>query len=552
MSISEQPTQPRPPGDPPPRVPRSGETSRLARHAGLTGAATLASRVLGLVRDQVLAAFFGAGNDMDAFVVAFRIPNLVRDLFAEGAMSAAFVPTFTRELTLRGKPQAWRLGNNALNALLVVTGVLVVAGMVFARPLIGVYAGAFASVPGKFELTVQLTRVVLPFLAMVAVAAVAMGMLNSLHHYFVPALAPAMFNVATIVLVFGLAPLMPRAGLPPIMAVAIAALAGGVGQIAIQWPALRREGFRYARLLDLRDPGLRRVLLLMGPGTMGLAATQVNLFVNTLLATSQGTGAASWLSYAFRLMYLPIGLVGVSIGTAVLPAVSRHAAAGDPAGIRHTVSRGLAMMLMLNLPATIGLMVLATPIVQLLFERGHFLPADTAATAAALRWYAVGLIGYAAVRIASPTFYAIGESRTPVMVSAAAIAVNVAASVALVRAIGFAGLALGTSIAAIANAALLLELLRRRLGGLEGRLLLTTLLKVAAATAVMAVAAVAMLLAMDRAAPGASLAAQAARLGATIGGSLAALAVTANLLGIEAFDEAVEMVGARLRKLRRK
>ena len=537
MSSSEQSSEQPSPGD------------RIARHAGLTGAATLASRVLGLVRDQVLAAFFGAGNDMDAFVVAFRIPNLVRDLFAEGAMSAAFVPTFTRELTLRGKRDAWRLGNNILHALLLATGVFVVAGIVLARPLIGLYAGDFARVPGKLELTVQLTRAVLPFLAMVAVAAAAMGMLNSLHHYFVPALSPAMFNVATIVLVAGLAPVMPRFGLPPIMAVAIAALAGGLGQIAIQWPALRREGFRYAAIFDPRDPGLRRVLILMGPGTIGLAATQVNLFVNTLLATGQGTGAASWLTYAFRLMYLPIGLFGVSIGTALLPAVSRHATVGDAQGIRHTVSRGLAMMLMFNVPATLGLMVLATPIVRLLFEHGHFLPADTAATAAALRLYAVGLTGYSAVRIASPTFYAIGDSRTPAMVSAGAIAVNVIASVALVRAIGFEGLALGTSIAAIVNAALLLGLLRRRLGGLEGRPLMTTLVKVTASSMVMALAAVMILFAMDRAVPGAAMAAQAIRLGATIGGSLAALAVTANLLGVEAFGDAVEMARSRVRKV---
>jgi hypothetical protein len=203
----------------PPREP-------LTRYAGLTGAATLASRLLGLARDQTLAAVFGAGNAMDAFVVAFRIPNLVRDLFAEGAMSAAFVPTFTRELSLHGKEAAFRLGNNVINALFITTGVLVAAGIVFAHPLIVLYAGSFASVPGKLELTERLTRVVLPFLPMVAVAAAAMGMLNSLHHYFIPALSPAMFNIATIVGVLALVPLMPRLGLPPIMAVAIAALAG--------------------------------------------------------------------------------------------------------------------------------------------------------------------------------------------------------------------------------------------------------------------------------------------------------------------------------------
>ena len=538
MSDSEQ----RSPPAAPPREP-------LARYAGLTGVATLTSRLLGLARDQVLAAFFGAGNDMDAFVVAFRIPNLLRDLVGEGAMSAAFVPTFTRELALNGKPHAWRLGNNVLNALLVTTGAIVLCGVIFARPLVGLYAGDFARVPGKLDLTVQLARIVLPFLTLAAIAAAAMGMLNSLHHFFVPALSPAMFNIATIAGVFLLVPLMPRLGLPSIMAVAIAAVAGGFGQAAIQWPSLRREGFQYRPLLDPRDPALRRVLLLMGPGTIGLAATQVNLFVSTVLATSQGTGAASWLTYAFRLMYLPIGLFGVSIGTAVLPAVSRHAAVSDAAGIRRTVSRGLALMLMLNVPATIGLIVLATPIVELLFERGQFLPADTAATAAAVRLYAIGLVGYSAVRIASPTFYAIGDSRTPAIVSALVILVNVLVSIALVRAMGFAGLALATSIAAVANAAILVWLLRGRLDGLDGRRLLMTLAKVTLAAGVMAVTTVAIQHAMDRVAPGAHLSMRLLRLMASIGGGIAALAGVAKILGVEEFDDAAALVLGRVRKL---
>jgi putative peptidoglycan lipid II flippase len=537
----------------PDTVSDSGHPARggggLARYAGVTGVATLTSRLLGLGRDQVLAAFFGAGNEMDAFVVAFRIPNLVRDLFAEGAMSAAFVPTFTHELTLKGKADAWRLANNVLNALLITTGTLVVVGILFARPLIDAYAGDFASVPGKLELTVRLTRVMLPFLTMVAVAAATMGMLNSLHHYFVPALSPAMFNIAAIAGAFTLVPIMPALGQPAIMAIAIAALVGGFGQAAIQWPALRREGFRYRPVFDPRDPALRRTLILMGPGTIGLAATQVNLFVNTLLATSQGTGAASWLTYAFRLMYLPIGLFGVSIGTAVLPAVSRYAAVNDAGGIRRTVSRGLGMMLMLNVPATVGLYVLATPIVRLLFERGQFVPADTAATAAAARLYALGLAGYSAVRIASPTFYALGDSRVPAAVSAGAIAVNIVASVALVRAIGFEGLALGTSLASIANGAALVWLLRQRLGSLDGRRLLMTLMKTAASSAVMAIAAVAILQEMERLTPGSGLLPQLVRLGASIGGGLVALALAAMLLKVDEFEDALAMIFGRVQKL---
>ena len=522
---------------------------RLARSAGLAGAATLASRILGLARETVLAAIFGAGNDMDAYFVAFRIPNLVRDLFAEGAMSAAFVPTFTRHLTLHGKEDAWRLGNNVLNALLVVTSVLVVLAIAFVRPLVTWYAGDFASVPGKLELTIQLTRVMLPFLTLAAVAAALMGMLNSLNHYFLPALAPATFNVASIVCALTLVPLMPVFGWPPIMAIAIAAILGGLAQVALQWPPLAREGFRYRLFLDPGDAGLRRVLLLMGPGTLGLAATQVNLFVNTLLAASQGTGAVSWLTYAFRLMYLPIGLFGVSIATAVLPAASRHAALEDESSVRETLSRGLALMLALNVPATIGLAVLATPIVRLLLERGHFLASDTASTASALQFYAVGLVGYSTARIISPVFYTLGESRVPVAASTVSITVNIVASVLLVRVLGFRGLALGTSVAAIANGGLLLLLLRRRLHGIDGVHLAATCGKIVAASGVMAAVAVGVERWMTGVAPGTSTALQAARLAVAIGAGVVALGVSAKLLRVAELDAAIALARESVRKL---
>ena len=462
----------------------------LARSAGVTGVATLSSRILGLARDQVLAAFFGAGSDMDAFIVAFRIPNLVRDLFAEGAMSAAFVPTFTSRLTLHGKDEAWRLANNLITALLLVTGGAVVAGALYARPLVTAYAGSFSRVPGQLELTISLTRVMLPFLTMVSLAAAAMGMLNSLHHYFVPALSPAMFNIAIIAGAWALVPLMPALGLAPITAIAIAALVGGALQLAVQWPSLRREGFRYRPVLDPRDPGLHQVLVLMGPGTIGLAATQVSLFVNTLLATSQETGAVSWLAYAFRLMYLPIGLFGVSIATAALPAVSRHAAVDDQAGTRRLVAQALGMTIVLCLPATFGLVTLAEPIVRLLFERGRFSAVDTVSTAAALRYYAVGLLGYASVRVSSPVFYAIRQSKVPVIVSLWTIALSIVINVVLVRVMGFRGLALGTSLAVLVNGGALLLLLHRRLGGIEHGALVLTFMKTIVASIIMAAVSV--------------------------------------------------------------
>ena len=518
----------------------------LARSAAAAGAATLTSRILGVVREQVLAALFGAGNAMDAYNVAFRIPNLVRDLFAEGAMSSAFVPTFTRHLTTDGKASAWRLGNYVINALIVVTAGLVVLGIVFAEPIVALFAGAYRSVPGKLELTVLLTRMMLPFLTFVALAAAVMGMLNALHRFFIPALSPAMYNVATIACALLLVPVMPAVGLPPIAAIAIGSLLGGVAQLALQWPALRREGFAYRPVLDWRDENLRRVLLLMGPGTIGLAATQVNVFVNTVLATGEGTGAVSWLNYAFRLMYLPIGLFGVSIATATLPTVARHVAQQDETAARRTIADSLSLMMMLNVPATIGLMVLAAPIVRVIFERNAFTAADTMATAAALQFYAIGLLGYSVVRIASPVFYALGQNLTPVKVSVATVLVNVVLNIVLARILGYRGLALGTSIAALFNAALLMFLLRRRLGGLEGRRVASSFVRIVIAAALMGAATVAVDRGLGVWWPGDGLAAQIVRLGSTILAALAVLGGAAHLLRIREFAEGVALVARRL------
>jgi putative peptidoglycan lipid II flippase len=531
--------------------PAPATSPHLAKSAGVIGAATMTSRLLGLVRDQVLAFLFGAGNQMDAYNIAFRIPNLVRDLFAEGAMSAAFVPTFTRTLTNEGRDQAWRLGNLVINALLLATGVIVIAGMVFATPITTLFASAYSAVPGKLELTVSLTRIMFPFLLLVAVAAALMGMLNSLHRFFIPAISPAMFNVGSILCTIGLAPVMPAMGLPVIAAPAIGVLVGGFGQMAVQWPALRREGYRYRPALDFRDEGLRRVLVLMGPGVIGLAAVQINLVVNSILATGEGTGAVSALSYAFRLMYLPIGIFGVSIATAVVPTLSRHAARNDTAGMRETVSNGLRLMLMLNVPATVGLIALSTPIVALIFEHGRFTPADTAATAAALACYAPGLVGYSAVKIAVPSFYSIRESRTPVLVSTATVLLNVALNLTLVRVMGFKGLALGTAISAIFNAALLLWVLRSRLGGLDERRVAVSFAKISLASLVMGMAAWGADVTMAARLPSHAIPVLALRVVGAVAVALVALDLTARLVRADDFNEARALVLARLRRLRR-
>lgn len=443
----------------------------LARAAGVISFATLVSRLLGLVREQIFAAFFGAGFAVDAFQVAFRIPNLLRDLFAEGAMSASFVPTLTRVQEREGRDAAMRLANLIINFLLVVVSVICLLGILFARWIVPVMAPGFGRVPGKLELTTQMTQIMTPFLLLVALAAAVMGVLNTRRVYFIPAVAPSMLNIALIASGFLLAPLCPRFGVEPIVGMAVGVLLGGLGQLLIQVPSLRDQGFRWRPAFSFRDPGVMRVVTLMAPAAVGLAATQVNIFVNTLLASLLPQGSVSWLNYAYRLMQLPIGLFGVAIATVTLAEVSRHAARKDMPELKRTFSFSLRFGLFLTLPATMLLIALAHPIVVLLYQHGRFTPGDSWQTAQALWAYAVGLSAFAAVRVMVPVYYSLGMTRIPVIISFVTIAVNVVLNVALMGPLQHRGLALATSIASILNFALLFEVLRRKIGGLGGRLL---------------------------------------------------------------------------------
>ena len=521
-------------------------TPGVARSAGLVGIATMASRILGLLREQIFLVTFGAGHAMDAYNVAFRLPNLVRDLFAEGAMSAAFLPTFTRELQGKGKDAAWDLGRVVITGLVVVTGAIALLGVLLAGPLTRWIAPEFGRVPGKLELTTTLTQVMFPFLMLIAVAVACMGMLNSLRSFFVPALAPAMFNVACIASIYLVVPFMPGLGWDPMVGLAIGTILGGLGQIVLQWPALRREGFRFWPRFAPTDPRFLEVVRLMLPGTLGLAAAQVNQLVNVYLATSEGEGAVTYLGFAFRLMYLPIGLFGVSIATAAIPGITRHAAEGDTAGVRNDVSQALRMMLMLNVPATLGLIALAGPIVELLVEYRRVTSHNTAGIAAALIGYAPGLVGYSAVKIASPTFYALRDARTPVTVGMIAIALNVVLNLLLVRYFSYAGLALGTGIAALANAGILFWLLRRRLDGLDDARVLVALVKIVVASLVMAAAAWGVEHELAIVWAGHEPWRRAVRVGLAIGAGLGTLALTARLLRLHEFQVAFGRVWSRV------
>ncbi len=465
------------PGDPPPR---------LARTAGLISAATMLSRVLGLAREQLFAALLGASKFADAFNVAFRIPNLLRDLFAEGALSQAFVPAFKQSLKQEGRESAHVLGQRVAGTLTLVIGLVVLAAGVFAPAIVDVMADDFAG--DKRDLTIELTRIMLPFLPAVSLAAVAMGMLNAQDRYAAPALAPAMFNIASIGVGLGLW----LAGVEPrwvAIGWSLGTLAGGVAQLGIQIPSLWKLGFRpWLRLdLGLRDPRVKRIALLMMPAIAGLAAVQVNIFVNTMFATSE-EGAVSWLNYAFRFLQLPIGVFGVAIATVTTTRFADAAADADRPRMAAQCGESLRLVAFLTVPATVGLWLLAEPIVRLIYEHGRFHAGDTAATARALELYVIGLVAYAAVKVLAPAFYAIDRARIPMLASMTAVAGNLAVNISLHDRYGYKILALGTAVSALLNFAIVYVGFQRQVAALAHGALAGHLARVCAAAGIMGVA----------------------------------------------------------------
>src|SRR5574340_423349 len=448
---------------------RSGASAapvRVGRAVWLS-AATMASRVLGLVRDQLFAILIGANRFSDAFVVAFRIPNLLRDLFAEGALSSAFVPVFADAHRNRGREAAYRLANAVVGLILLVVGAITLLGVAFAGPVVAALAPGYA--PDQAALAAGLTRIMMPFLLLVSLSAAAMGMLNAQGRFTAPAVAPALFNVGSIAVGLGLW----LAGLPPERAVvgwSVGTLLGGFLQLAAQLPSLRAAGYRPRPSLaraDLRDPGIERIFRLMGAAVIGLSATQVNIVVNTVFASHE-EGANTWLQMAFRLMQLPLGVFGVAIATVAGAGVAQRAAARDMGAVRETLASALRLVAFLNVPSAVGLAVLARPIISVIYEHGRFHASDTDATAQALVCYALGLYAYSGVKVLAPAFYALDRARIPVIGSVLGMVSNVALNLALYPVLGFRGVALGTSLAAVANFAVLAWAWRRRHGPMGG------------------------------------------------------------------------------------
>ncbi|MFZ1701563.1 MAG: murein biosynthesis integral membrane protein MurJ [Pyrinomonadaceae bacterium] len=518
--MSDEP-QPRPAAETPESLaepggisPSATKQTSVARSAGIVSIAVMFSRVLGLLREMIFANFFGSGFLYDAYVVAFRIPNVLRDLFAEGALSVAFVKVFTDYQVNKGEKEAWRLASLVLNLLAVVMSAICIVGIIFSRQFVGLIADGFS--PEKAALATTLTQIMFPFILLVALAALAMGVLNTKGVFGVPASASTVFNIVSILFGLGLAFWLSGGGwlnsndksaIPDaasqwaIIGMAIGTLIGGAAQFLMQIPSLVKVGFKFTPILSFADEGVRKVMALMGPAIIGTSAVQVNVLINTYFVSGI-EGAQGWLSYSFRLMQLPIGLFGVAVGTAAIPVLSRLASEGKIKDFRDTVSSSMNLVFLMTLPSACGLIILGEPIVRLIYERGRFDETSTAMSAAALAGYSIGLTGYAAIKILSPAFYALNDAKTPMIIAIASIGVNLVGSYFLRNWLsgygvtpetpggyGHVGVALATSIVALVNFVALFLIMRKRIKRLNGRDIALSFLKIAAASAVLSAVA---------------------------------------------------------------
>lgn len=500
------------------QTPYPEQPKSVARSAGIVSIAVMFSRVLGLVRETIFAKYFGAGFLYDAFIVGFRIPNLLRDLFAEGALSAAFVKVFTDYQVKNSEKEAWRLASLIFNGLSVVLSVICIAGIflspLFVKLITYNYLGDpnHYYPPEKAALATTLMQIMFPFILLVALAALAMGVLNTKGRFGIPASASTAFNVASIVVGLGLAFWLAggewerstdKLAIPTdaaqwaIIGMSIGTLVGGLAQLMIQIPSLYKVGFRFSPIISFTDPGVKRVMRLMGPAIIGTGAIQIKVLVDTVVASGID-GGASWLNYSFRLMQFPIGVFGVAVGTAAIPTLSRLIAENNVDKFRKTMADAVKLVLLLAVPSACGLIVLGDPIIALIYQRGEFNAFDTNMTAWALTAYSVGLAAYAAIKVVSPGFYALDDAKTPMYISLASILVHVPASFGMMQLLstvgvsperpngyGHAGVALATSIVATVNLLALFWFMRKKIGRINGGEILRSLIKVIAASVVM-------------------------------------------------------------------
>ena len=473
------------------------QNQNVTRAAGVVSIAVMASRLLGLARETAIGYYFPSKTSADPFYLAFRIPNFLRDMFGEGILSKAFITTFLATEAEEGEAAAWNLTNRIFSlAFLVLIGIIVL-GIIFAPVVVDVLARDnfdrhldnvdHFGFDSKIELAIYLTQLMFPYLLFVSFAAIAMGLLNSKGRFGIPACASTFFNVSSVAVGIGGYYLFPLIEIHPVTGMAIGVIVGGIAQFLIQVPSMYRVGYRYRPLLSLRDPRVLQVLHLIGPAVLGVAAVQVNLLTNTFFITSD-SGWLTWITRAYRVMHLPIGIFGVAISTVALPQLAKLVAAGETENFRNALSYSLRLMLVLTIPAGIGLMVLSEPICRLLYEWGATLEEDTIETAGLLFVYAFGLCGFSMLKIVTDGFYAYKDIRAPVIVSICAVVLNICLNYLFIyreffldpRAVVFS-----TVLTVTLNCAVLLLLLRRKVGRLGLQSVVPLTLKTLTASAVM-------------------------------------------------------------------
>ncbi|MDD5259721.1 MAG: murein biosynthesis integral membrane protein MurJ [bacterium] len=457
-------------------------STKIAKSIGTVSGATLLSRVLGYVRDMVVASRFGNGWAADAFYLAFRIPNVLRDLLGEGSLSSGFIPVFSECLVKKGKNEAATLYSACLGILLVILSGVTLLGMIFAPAVVRLIAWGWWNKPDQLALAIKLTRIMFPFIAFISLSALAMGALNSLQVFFIPAAAPMMLSVFEIAAVLWLVPLMKV----PIEGLAWGVLLGGLFQFLWQVPYLAKNGFLH-RIIFRITPLVRKIGILMIPVAIGSGVRQLNVLIDQVCASFLQDGSIMALYYANRLYQLPLALFGLSIVTVALPAMSLSAAKKDLDQLKHTFSLSIRMTMFTLIPSTIGLIVLGQPIIRLLFEHGSFNAQGTALTALALAFYALGLIFFAGAKIGASAFYALQDTKTPVKIAIAAMVLNTVLNIILMKFLRVGGLALATSISAAFNMAALVYILRQRIGALGASRIWASMQKVLLAAAAMGV-----------------------------------------------------------------
>ncbi|MEA5113934.1 MAG: murein biosynthesis integral membrane protein MurJ [Geobacteraceae bacterium] len=519
------------------------EKKQIARAAGVLGIATILSRIMGMVRDMVVSRLFGAGYATDAFFAAFQIPNMLRRFFAEGALTSAFVPTFSEWLSRKGEDEARDLANICFSLLTVVMSVVTLLGVIFSPFIVSLMFPGFRAEPNKLELTIFLNRLMFPYIFFISLVALCMGILNTVRHFFTPAISTVFLNLSMILCAI----LLHGWFAVPITALAVGVLLGGVLQLLLQIPVLYRKGFPLRLRFVPGHPAVRRMALLMGPSIFGVGVYYLNIMVSAILASLLPQGSVSYLYYAQRLFEFPQGIFTVSIAQAVLPSMSKQAAEGDLPGLKDSLAFGLRLTLFITIPAMMGLLVCSTPIFSLLFMGGAFDYGKAVNSAEALFYYSFGLSFVAIVRVLVPAFYALKDTRTPVITAFAAFLLNVGFSLVLMGPLLHGGLALATTLSAFCNMVFLLFFLRRKIGLFGGRAIFISGGKVLLASFPMAALVFYGMRIIDWSRPGEKVL-KSAVLGSSIAIGVLAFVIAARLLKCAEVAAVMNIVRNKLRK----